>query len=254
VRDFRMIERHYFKDTLVKSFDFAFGFCIPGSTNSWEAIYDMPALSETLINDMIDNPYETRSDSFYFADGKLIMHNKAAYKVSQPITLFLSSYQLMLKSFYETHSIFVRMRHSRRRAMRTSTVPREPRLLKRVVKQVKNRILIAKRTRSWILIPSLRPMPRSPSSPSILEVKPKQRSSNSGPRNPITTNPMRRRLINHMCCCYEPTCLAVYAIFRRTPQAPIRPRPLVASSWHRPSSFARPLGWLAGLDKTRIAL
>jgi GMP-PDE, delta subunit len=30
---------------------------------------------------MIDNPYETKSDSFYFVDGKLIMHNKASYKV-----------------------------------------------------------------------------------------------------------------------------------------------------------------------------
>ena len=28
---------------------------------------------------MIDNPYETRSDSFYFVDDKLIMHNKADY-------------------------------------------------------------------------------------------------------------------------------------------------------------------------------
>lgn len=30
---------------------------------------------------MIDNPYETKSDSFYFVNGKLIMHNKASYKV-----------------------------------------------------------------------------------------------------------------------------------------------------------------------------
>lgn len=66
-----MIERHYFRDKyapmymptaileptaatactsslpprLIKSFDFAFGFCIPNSTNSWEAIYEMPPLS-----------------------------------------------------------------------------------------------------------------------------------------------------------------------------------------------------------------
>ena len=31
---------------------------------------------------MIDNPYETKSDSFYFVNGKLVMHNKASYKVS----------------------------------------------------------------------------------------------------------------------------------------------------------------------------
>ena len=28
---------------------------------------------------MIDNPNETQSDSFFFAEGKLIVHNKAAY-------------------------------------------------------------------------------------------------------------------------------------------------------------------------------
>ncbi len=29
---------------------------------------------------MIANPYETKSDSFYFVGGKLVMHNKASYK------------------------------------------------------------------------------------------------------------------------------------------------------------------------------
>ena len=47
-KDFRMIERHYFKGKLVKSFDFKFGFCIPGSTNNWDALYCLPALSESL--------------------------------------------------------------------------------------------------------------------------------------------------------------------------------------------------------------
>jgi hypothetical protein len=77
---FRMIERHYFRDRLVKSFDFQFGFCIPGSTNTWDAVYSLPPLSDELINDMIENPYETRSDSFYFVNNRLIMHNKASYK------------------------------------------------------------------------------------------------------------------------------------------------------------------------------
>jgi len=80
VKDFRMIERHYFRDKLVKSFDFEFGFCIPGSINTWDAVYCMPPLSEELINDMIANPFDTKSDSFYFVNGKLIMHNKASYK------------------------------------------------------------------------------------------------------------------------------------------------------------------------------
>ena len=80
VREFRMIERHYYKNQLVKSFDFEFGFCIPGSVNTWDAVYAVPPLKESLIDAMIDHPYETRSDSFYFVNGQLIMHNKAAYE------------------------------------------------------------------------------------------------------------------------------------------------------------------------------
>lgn len=33
---------------LIKSFDFSFGFCIPGSTNSWDSVYSLPPLSEDL--------------------------------------------------------------------------------------------------------------------------------------------------------------------------------------------------------------
>ena len=66
---------------MVKSFDFEFGFCIPSSINTWDAVYSMPPLSEDLLNDMINNPFETKSDSFYFVNNRLIMHNKASYKV-----------------------------------------------------------------------------------------------------------------------------------------------------------------------------
>jgi hypothetical protein len=31
---------------------------------------------------MIDHPFETKSDSFYFVQDKLIMHNKAEYDYS----------------------------------------------------------------------------------------------------------------------------------------------------------------------------
>ena len=80
VSAFRMIERHYFRDELVKSYDFKFGFCIPNSTNTWDAVYAVPPLEEELINEMIENPHETKSDSFYFVGDRLIMHNKASYK------------------------------------------------------------------------------------------------------------------------------------------------------------------------------
>ncbi|XP_075389893.1 protein unc-119 homolog B [Tenrec ecaudatus] len=79
VSNFRMIERHYFRERLLKNFDFDFGFCIPSSRNSCEHIYEFPQLSEDVIRLMIEHPYETRSDSFYFVDNKLIMHNKADY-------------------------------------------------------------------------------------------------------------------------------------------------------------------------------
>ncbi|XP_056636981.1 protein unc-119 homolog [Diorhabda carinulata] len=79
VNNFRMIERHFFRDKLLKTFDFEFGFCIPYSRNTCEHIYEFPTLAPELVNDMIDNPFETRSDSFYFVDNCLIMHNKADY-------------------------------------------------------------------------------------------------------------------------------------------------------------------------------
>jgi len=79
IENFRMIERHYFRNYLVKSFDFEFGFVIPNSTNTWEAIYDMPELPEDIHQAMIENPWETESDSFYFAGEQLVMHNKAKY-------------------------------------------------------------------------------------------------------------------------------------------------------------------------------
>ncbi|KAJ3151189.1 hypothetical protein HDU86_006180 [Geranomyces michiganensis] len=80
ISNFRMIERHYFKGKLMKSFDFTFGFCIPGSVNTWESVYTMPPLDPKQIQEMIDSPDQTLSDSFYFVDDVLIMHNKASYR------------------------------------------------------------------------------------------------------------------------------------------------------------------------------
>ncbi|XP_013107281.1 protein unc-119 homolog [Stomoxys calcitrans] len=79
VNNFRMIERHFFRDRLLKTFDFEFGYCIPYSKNSCEHIYEFPNLPPELVAEMISNPFETRSDSFYFVDNRLVMHNKADY-------------------------------------------------------------------------------------------------------------------------------------------------------------------------------
>jgi hypothetical protein len=43
-----MIERHYFRDILLKNFEFNFGFCMPNSRNTIEYIYEMPKLSDPL--------------------------------------------------------------------------------------------------------------------------------------------------------------------------------------------------------------
>lgn len=82
VKNLVMIERHYFRDILIKSFEFKFDFCIPNSTNTWESIYTVPELDPKMKADIIANPWETKSDSFYFVEDKLIMHNKALYDYS----------------------------------------------------------------------------------------------------------------------------------------------------------------------------
>ena len=79
VKDFLMIERHYFNEILVKSFEFKFDFCIPNSVNTWEYIYTVPEIEPKVKKQMIDEPWHTRSDSFYFVQNKLIIHNKSIY-------------------------------------------------------------------------------------------------------------------------------------------------------------------------------
>ena len=48
VQNLRMIEKHFFKDTLLKSFDFEFGFVIPNSKNTMEHIYNFPEISSEM--------------------------------------------------------------------------------------------------------------------------------------------------------------------------------------------------------------
>ncbi len=47
IKNLRMVERHYFDNKVLKSFDFNFGFCVPNSRNTVEHIYEMPALDQT---------------------------------------------------------------------------------------------------------------------------------------------------------------------------------------------------------------
>ena len=79
-----MVERHFFRNKLLKSFVFEFGFVIPEvgfhfigfwyfiliggqmktqekSINNAEHIYEVPKLDKKTIQEIIANPYETRS-------------------------------------------------------------------------------------------------------------------------------------------------------------------------------------------------
>jgi len=76
--DVRLIERHYFGDTLVKSYDFSFPFCAPNSTNSWDTEYEFPQLDAGLKAKIAAGSYaDNQADTFIFVGGRLIMHNKA---------------------------------------------------------------------------------------------------------------------------------------------------------------------------------
>ena len=79
VKDFKLIEKHFFKDTLIKSYEFDFKFCIPDTTNTWEEIYELPELTEEMKIEIIENPYETKSDSFFYVGDTLIIHQRCLY-------------------------------------------------------------------------------------------------------------------------------------------------------------------------------
>ncbi|CAE8653908.1 unnamed protein product [Polarella glacialis] len=46
VHNFRMIEKHYFRDQLLIDYDFATPFVIPNTRNTWEMIYTKPELTQ----------------------------------------------------------------------------------------------------------------------------------------------------------------------------------------------------------------
>ena len=77
-----MIEKHFFRGKVIREFDFKFGFIIPNSTNSWELIYDFPDLTEEEKEEIRQAPWEVKSDSYFFANGKLMIHNRAEYNYS----------------------------------------------------------------------------------------------------------------------------------------------------------------------------
>jgi hypothetical protein len=82
IKNLQMVERHYFRGKCIRDYSFKFGFVIPNSTNSWEFIYDLPTLTQEEKQEIIDAPWEVKSDSFFFTEGKLMLHNRAEYNYS----------------------------------------------------------------------------------------------------------------------------------------------------------------------------
>jgi len=83
LNNFVMVERHYFRDQLINSYEFSLPFVIPGTRNTWEMIYTKPELNDEWKAALMGSPWESRSDSFYFVDDVLVMHNRAEYSFTQ---------------------------------------------------------------------------------------------------------------------------------------------------------------------------
>lgn len=79
VNELVLLEKHFYKDELLKEFKFTFPFCAPDSTNTWEFVYSLPKLTPTQAADIIANPNIVTSDTYLFVEGKLIIHNKVFY-------------------------------------------------------------------------------------------------------------------------------------------------------------------------------
>lgn len=77
-----MIEHHYLKDRLIRDYEFSFGFCMPKSGNSAEFTYDVPEFSDEDKQVLLEEAWIVQSDTFFFADDKLIIHSKALYDYS----------------------------------------------------------------------------------------------------------------------------------------------------------------------------
>lgn len=87
IKKFRMIERHFYKDHHLKTFDFEFGFCIPRSKNSCEHIYEFPLISEQLS----EYPFYTPALSILFSNNQMHISRVHATSLAFTITLYRAS-------------------------------------------------------------------------------------------------------------------------------------------------------------------
>ena len=79
VKNLVLIENHYFKGKRIAMYEFKLPFCSPNSKNQVEYVYEVPQLEDSIVQEILTKKLSTHSDTFFFADGEIIMHNKAEY-------------------------------------------------------------------------------------------------------------------------------------------------------------------------------
>ena len=98
MKNFTIIERHYFKDHLLRSYEFSFPFCIPNSTNTWEHIYSIPDIDE----EMVLLNYKIRDKKW------LIIHSKQNQIVFILLAInSLCTIKLSMIILYDIHSFLL---------------------------------------------------------------------------------------------------------------------------------------------------
>ena len=79
VKGMQMIEKHFFRGKVIREYAFDFPFVMPSSTNNWDFTYALPQLAPDEMKEIVEAPWEVKSDSYFFAEGKLIIHTRAIY-------------------------------------------------------------------------------------------------------------------------------------------------------------------------------
>ena len=66
-----MIERHFLRGQLIRTFDVILGYCIADSVNSHQVVYDLPKLEGRVLVDVTRHPVAI--DSFFFDGDQLVI-------------------------------------------------------------------------------------------------------------------------------------------------------------------------------------
>ena len=82
VKNMTLIENHYFKNQRIATYEFNFPYCVPNSVNTWEYVYEIPELPQEYKNQLLLGE-TTTSDTFFFVEDDMIMHNKSEYEFTE---------------------------------------------------------------------------------------------------------------------------------------------------------------------------